>query len=198
VKFEIRLERPSQLFVADGVPPTSAIYSEYTIRPAMESVRARIWASRRAGHVELTVFLPPAEIRPGLGEELTAAARRWSRVVDESRRIDARMASAVGRRLILAVLVLYVITMAAGIMIIRWGSGDQGPWVETVGQTLVVAAFVLIGYPLELAFLRAVERRTRSRRTAWLRDISIHVEADADAGQQVAPPGCTITGGVAR
>jgi hypothetical protein len=31
--------------------------------------------------------------------------------------------------------VLYVITMAAGIMIIRWGSGDQGPWVETVGQS---------------------------------------------------------------
>lgn len=78
------------------------------------------------------------------------------------------------------------------------GSGDQGPWVETAGQTLVVAAFVLIGYPLELAFLRAMERRTRNRRTAWLRDISMHVEADADAGQRVAPPGCTITGGVAR
>jgi hypothetical protein len=170
VKFEIRLERPSQLFVADGVPPTSAFYSEYTVRP-------------------------------GLGEELTAAARRWSGVVDESRRIDARMASAAGRRLILAVLVLYVITMAAGIMIIRWGSGDQGPWVETVGQTLVVAAFVLIGYPLELAFLQAMERRTRSRRTTWLTDISIRVgadaDADADAGQQVAPPGCTTTGGVA-
>jgi len=36
MKFEIRLERPSQLFVADGVPPTSEFYSEYTIRPAME------------------------------------------------------------------------------------------------------------------------------------------------------------------
>ncbi len=75
VKFEIWLERPSQLFVADGVSPTSAFYSEYTIRPAMESVRARIWATRRADHVELTVFLPPGEIRPGLGEELTAAIR---------------------------------------------------------------------------------------------------------------------------
>jgi hypothetical protein len=198
MKFEIRLERPSQLLVADGVPPTSAFYSEYTVRPAMESVRARIWATRRADHVELTVFLPPGEIRPGLGEELTAAARRWSGVVDESRRIDSRMASAVGRRLILAVLVLYVITMAAGIMIIRWGSGDQGPWVETVGQTLVIAAFVLIGYPLELAFLRAMERRTRDRRTAWLSDISIHVEADADAGQLTVPPGCATTGGVVR
>jgi hypothetical protein len=144
------------------------------------------------------VFLPPAEIRPGLGEELTAAARRWSRVVDESRRIDSQMASAVGRRLIPAVLVLYVITMAAGIMIIRWGSGDQGPWVETAGQTLVIAAFVLIGYPLELAFLRAIERRTRNRRTAWLRDISIQVEADADAGQLIVPQGRTVTGGAAR
>ena len=198
MKFEIRLERPSQLFAADGVSPTSEFYSEYTIRPAMESVRARIWASRRAGHVELTVFLPPAEIRPGLGEELTAAARRWSRVVDESRRVDSRMASAVGRRLILAVLVLYVITMAAGIMIIRWGSGDQGPWVETAGQTLVIGAFVLIGYPLELAFLRAMERRTRDRRTAWLRDISIQVEADADAGQLITPRGCTTTGGAVK
>ena len=82
---------------------------------------------------------------------LVRSPRRWSRVADESRRIDSRMASAVGRRLILAVLVLYVITMAAGIMIIRWGSGDQGLWVETAGQTLVIAAFVLIGYPLELA-----------------------------------------------
>jgi len=62
----------------------------------MESVRARIWATRRADHVELIVFPLPGEIRPGLGEELTAAARRWSRVVDESRRIDSRMASAVG------------------------------------------------------------------------------------------------------
>jgi len=198
MKFEIRLERPSQLFVADGVSPTSAFYSEYTIRPAMESVRARIWATRRADHVELTVFLAPGEIRPGLGEELTATARRWSRVVDESRRIDSRTASAVGRRLVLAVLVLYVITMAAGIMIIRWGSGDQGPWVETVGQTLVIAAFVLIGYPLELAFLRAMERRTRDRRTAWLRDISIQVEADADAGQLITPRGCTTTGGAVK
>ncbi len=108
------------------------------------------------------------------------------------------MASAVGRRLILAVLVLYVITMAAGIMIIRWGSGDQGPWVETAGQTLVIAAFVLIGYPLELAFLRVMERRTRDRRTAWLADISIHVEADADAGQLMAAPRCTTTEGVMR
>ena len=198
MKFEIRLERPSQLFVADGVSPTSAFYSEYTIRPAMESVRARIWATRRADHVELTVFLAPGEIRPGLGEELTATARRWSRVVDESRRIDSRTASAVGRRLVLAVLVLYVITMAAGIMIIRWGSGDQGPWVETAGQTLVIAAFVLIGYPLELAFLRAMERRTRDRRTAWLRDISIQVEADADAGQLITPRGCTTTGGAVK
>lgn len=107
MKFEIWLEQPAQLFVADGVSPTSAFYSEYTIRPAMESVRARVWATHRADHVELTVFLPPGEIRPGLGEELTAAARRWSRVVDESRRIDSRMASAVGRRLILAVLVLH-------------------------------------------------------------------------------------------
>jgi hypothetical protein len=108
------------------------------------------------------------------------------------------MASAVGRRLILAVLVLYVITMAAGIMIIRWGSGDQGPWVETVGQTLVIAAFVLIEYPLELAFLRAMERRTRNRRTLWLRDISVHVEADADAGQLIVPPGFATTGGAAK
>jgi hypothetical protein len=42
VRFEIRLQRPSQLFVANEVLPTAPFYSEYTVRRAMECIRERI------------------------------------------------------------------------------------------------------------------------------------------------------------
>jgi hypothetical protein len=84
--------------------------------------------------------------------------------------------------------------MAAGIMIIRWGHGDPGPWLETVGQTLVIAANVVIWYPLELVFLQAIERRTRRRRTAWLQDMAIHVSEDSIL--HVGAGGATIDQGV--
>lgn len=109
VNFEVRLQRPSQLFLADVVLPTSDYYSEYTVRPAMETIRQRIWETRRADGIDVVVLLPEHEIHPGLDDELTVAARRWSEVVDESRRIDWRMVSAVGRRLTLSVVVLYVV-----------------------------------------------------------------------------------------
>ena len=128
----------------------------------------------------MTLLLPASEVRPGLGEELTVAARRWSELVDETRAIDSRMISAAGRRMTVTVFVLYVVTMAAGSMVIRLSRGAHGPWVETVGQTLVIAANVLIWYPLELVAVEAMERRTRNRRTAWLQDVSIHVKADGD------------------
>jgi len=76
------------------------------------------------------------------------------------------------------VFVLYVVTMAAGLFVIRLSRGTHGPWVETVGQTLVIGANVLIWYPLELVVVEAMERRTRNRRTAWLQDVSIHVKVD--------------------
>jgi hypothetical protein len=181
VRFEIRLQRPSQLFVADDVLPTSPFYNEYTVRPAMGCIRERIWESRRVDGVEVTLLLPASEIRPGLGEELTVAARRWAEVVDKTCRIDSRMISAVGRRMTVMVFVLYVVTMAAGLVVIRLSRGTHGPWVETVGQTLVIGANVLIWYPLELVVVEAMERRTRNRRTAWLHDPSIHVQSDEEA-----------------
>jgi hypothetical protein len=64
--------------------------------------------------VEVTLLLPALEVRPGLGEELTVAARRWSEVVDETRRIDSRMISAVGRRMTVTVFVLCVVTIRSG------------------------------------------------------------------------------------
>jgi hypothetical protein len=107
-------------------------------RPGL-CVRERIWESRRLGGVEVTLLLPASEVRPGLGEELTVAARRWSQVVDKTRRIDSRMISAVGRRMTVLVFVLYVLTVAAGLIVIRLSRGTHGPWVETVGPTLTCA-----------------------------------------------------------
>jgi hypothetical protein len=170
VRFEIRLQRPSQLFVADDVLPTSEFYSEYTIRPAMECIRDRIWESPQQEGVEVTLLLPASEVRPGLGEELTVAARRWWEVLESTRLIDSRMIS-----------VLYAVTMAAGLVVLGLNGTDQGSWLETVGQTLVIAANVLVWYPLKMAIAGAVERRTLARRAAWLKDVSIHVKADGSA-----------------
>jgi hypothetical protein len=181
VRFEIRLQRPSQLFVADDVLPTSAFYSEYTIRPAMECIRDRIWESPQQEGVEVTLMLPASEVRPGLGEELTVAARRWWEVLETTRRIDSRMISEVRRRMTVMVVVLYAVTLAAGLIVLVLNGATQGSWLETVGQTLVIAANVLIWYPLKMAVAGAMERRTLARRAAWLKDVLIHVKADGDA-----------------
>jgi hypothetical protein len=181
VRFEIRLQRPSQLFVADDVLPTSEFYSEYTIRPAMECIRDRIWESPQQEGVEVTLLLPASEVRPGLGEELTVAARRWWEVLESTRLIDSRMISEVRRRMTVMVFVLYAVTMAAGLVVLGLNGTDQGSWLETVGQTLVIAANVLVWYPLKMAIAGAVERRTLARRAAWLKDVSIHVKADGSA-----------------
>jgi hypothetical protein len=181
VRFEIRLQRPSQLFVADNVLPTSAFYSEYTVRPAMECVRDRIWEAPRREGVEVTLLLPASETRPGLGEELTAAARRWWEVLETTRRIDSQKISEVRRRMIMMVFVLYAVMMAAGLLALALNGATQGSWVETVGQTLVITANILIWYPLKMSVAGAMERRALARRAAWLQDVSIQVKADGDA-----------------
>jgi hypothetical protein len=79
------------------------------------------------------------------------------------------------------VFVLYAVTMAAGLVVLGLNGTDQGSWLETVGQTLVIAANVLVWYPLKMAIAGAVERRTLARRAAWLKDVSIHVKADGSA-----------------
>ena len=42
------------------------------------------------------------------------------------------------------VFVLYVVTMAVGLIVIRLSRGTHGPWVKTVGQTLLIAANVSV------------------------------------------------------
>jgi hypothetical protein len=180
VRFEIRLQRPSQLFVSDDVLPTSEFYSEYTVRPAMECIRDRIWEAPRQEGVELTLFLPASEIRPGLGEELTAAAHRWWEVLETTRRIGSQKSSEVRCRMTVMVFVLYAVTMAAGLIALGLNGATQGSWLETVGQTLVIAANILIWYPLKMFVAGAMERRVLARRATWLHDVSIQVKADGD------------------
>jgi hypothetical protein len=182
VRFEIRLQRPSQLFVADDVLPTSAFYSEYTVRPAMECIRDRIWEAPRQEGVEVMLLLPASEIRPGLGEELTVAARRWWEVLETTRRIDSQKISVVRRQMTVMVFVLYAVMMAAGLIALGVNGGTQGSWLETVGQALVITANILVWYPLKMSVAGAMERRALARRAAWLRDVSIEVKADG------APP----------
>jgi hypothetical protein len=126
-------------------------------------------------------LLPASEIRPGLSEELTAAARRWWEVLETTRRIESQKISEVRRRMIVMVFVLYAVMMAAGLLALALNGDTQGSWVETVGQTLVITANILIWYPLKMSVAGAMERRALARRAAWLQDVSIQVKADGDA-----------------
>lgn len=167
-RFVVRLDRPEQLFETDPISPTSPDYTEYTAQPAMDTVRDLLLVRmpRRGSDVEIEVVLPPEHVRPGLDEELTAAVRRWVRVQNTIDVETTEAGGAVGRRLFLLGLLAFFVLQVSSIWVRNQADDVDSYLVDSVGEGLSVASWVMLWFPLQLATMevwRAVLRRRRMR-----------------------------------
>ncbi len=167
-QFVIRLDRPEQLFEADPISPTSPEYTEYTAQPAMDTVRDLLLMRLppKDTDVQIDVVLPPDQVRAGLDEELTSAVRRWVRVQNTIDIETTEAGGAVGRRLFVLGLLAFFVLQVSSIWVRNQADEFDSYLVDSVGEGLSVASWVMLWFPLQMATMevwRAIIRRRRMR-----------------------------------
>ncbi len=177
MRFEIGLERPDQLFTADPPAPTSPWYGRFTVEPALEVVRRETWRPRRGEPVVVEVVLPAAEVRPGLAEELTAAARRWFVVADEVDASLGRSAAVEGRWTLLPSFAWFLALILVSFFVLRLGRAVHETFVLAIGQGITVSAWVILWVPVERMSRHGIDRRARQRRARALAGATVEVRA---------------------
>lgn len=175
MRFEIGLERPGQLFTADPPPPTSPVYSRFTVEPALEVVRRESWRLRRHDPVVIDLALPADEVHPNLADELTGAARRWFAVADDVDTSVGRAETVVGVRTFLPSLALFFALILVSFVVVHFANRFGDSFVRALGQGLTVAAWVILWVPVERVSSDTISRRARRRRAAALATATVEV-----------------------
>ena len=167
-QFVLRLDRPEQLFVADPIDPMQSTYNEYTAQPAMDTVRDLLLMRMPGRDVEVRVdvMLPPQEIHPGMDEELTTAVRRWVRVQNTIDVESTEAGGAIGWRLFVIGVAAFFVLQMVSLWVRAQADNYDGYLVDSLGEGLSVASWVMLWFPLQLATMevwRAMIRRRRMR-----------------------------------
>lgn len=174
----VRLNRPDQLFTAD-TSPESPDYSEFTAQPAMITVRDMLIARmpRHHSEIRLVVLLPEEHIRPGLGEELSEAVRRWVRVQNIIDVDTTGAGGAIGRRLFMICAGVFMVLQTISIVVKNLGDDVGNYLVDAVGEGLSVASWVILWFPVQLFTVEVWRSRLRRRRAKVIERISVTVAA---------------------
>ena len=181
-QFVIRLDRPEQLFTADPVSPTSPTYTEYTAQPAMDTVRNLLLMRMppKDMRVQIDVLLPPEQVRPGMDEELTAAVRRWVRVQNTMDVENTEAGGKIGWRLFAIGVVAFFILQTTSIWVRNKANDYDGYFVDSLGEGLSVASWVMLWFPLQVATMEVWQAMLRRRRMGVIERVQVHVQADPD------------------
>jgi len=161
----ISLRDPAQLFSSIGIDPRSVDYDEYTVRPAIETVRDMLVADPPSGDgpIELLLSLPPIHIHDGIDAELTAAIHRWA---SADQAVDARRSRAVwasARRLTVAVVLLFVLVQLVMIALQRAATAVDNDIVAAIAEGVSVVGWVLLWFPIDSYLLERSRRASRNR-----------------------------------
>ena len=180
----IRLDRPSQLFEADPVSPMSPDYTEYTAQPAMDTVRDLLLMRMppKDTDIQIDIVLPPAQIRPGLDEELTAAVRRWVHVRNTIDVETTEAGGAVARRLFVVGVLAFLILQMTSIWVRDQANAVDGYLVDSLGEGLSVASWVMLWFPLQTATMEVWRSMLGRRRMA----VTLALGADVEAARATA------------
>lgn len=174
----VTLQRPSQLFTADQVTPTSDAYTEYTAQPAMDTVRDMLMARQppRDAQIELVIRLPRDQMHEGIHDELTDAVRRWLRVQNVID-IDATHAGgAVGRRLLALGIVSFLILQISSLFVRNGGAPDDEYLFDALGEGLSVTSWVMLWFPVQLVTMEVWRSAIRRRRMRIIERINVVLE----------------------
>jgi hypothetical protein len=179
-QFVLRLDRPEQLFEADPVSPTSPRYTEYTAQPAMDTIRDLLLMRMppRDMAVQIDVVLPRDRITPGLDEELTAAVRRWVRVQNTMDVESTEAGGAVGWRLFLIGIVAFFALQMTSIWVRQKATEYDGYLVDSLGEGLSVASWVMLWFPLQIATMEVWRAILRRRRMGVIERVTVRVLPD--------------------
>lgn len=182
-QFVVRLDRPEQLFAADAISPTSPAYTEYTAQPAMDTVRDLLLMRMppKDTDVQIDVLLPADQVRPGLDEELTAAVRRWVRVQNTIDVETTEAGGAVGRRLFLLGLLAFFVLQISSIWVRNQANDIDSYLVDSAGEGLSVASWVMLWFPLQLATMEVWRAVLRRRRMRVIERVTVRVLPDESA-----------------
>ena len=173
----VRLDDAEQLFVARPPSPTSTTYTEFTAQPAMDTIRDVILMRlpRRRGEIVLDLLLPPAQIHPGLDEQLTIAVRRWVRVQNRMEGESSEVAGSIGRRLFIFGLLAFLVLQTASITVKKWADTWNSLPVSAIGEGLSVTSWVMLWFPVQIFTVEAWRNSLRRHRMRTLERMTVRV-----------------------
>lgn len=179
-QFVVRLDRPEQLFATDSISPTSPRYTEFTAQPAMDTIRdlLLVHTPRKDTDVRIEVLLPPEQIRDGMDEDLTVAVRRWVRVQNSIDVETSEAGGAVGRRLLVIGILAFLVLQISSIWVRNQAQSYDGYLVDSVGEGLSVASWVMLWFPVQTATMEVWRAILRRRRMSVIERVSVHVAPD--------------------
>jgi hypothetical protein len=171
----IRLQRPEQLFEADDVSPMSAGYTEFTAQPAMDTLRDVILMRMPPKHseIELQVVLPAEQLREGLSDELTVAARRWLKVQNRMDVESTEAGGAIGRRLFLLGVVAFLILQTTAIRVGKVGDDLDNYLVQAISEGITVASWVMLWFPVQMFTMEVWRSQIRRRRVRMMERMTV-------------------------
>lgn len=181
-QFVVRLDRPEQLFQADSISPTSPLYTEYTAQPAMDTVRDLLLMRMppRDMDVQIDVMLPPDRVLPGMDDQLTTAVRRWVRVQNTMDVETTEAGGKTGWRLFAIGVVAFFILQIASMWVRSKATEYDGYFVDSFGEGLSVASWVMLWFPLQLATMEVWRSTLRRRRMSVIERVRVRVLPDPD------------------
>lgn len=158
----------------------SARYTEYTAQPAMDTIRNLLLMRRphRDTHITIDVLLPPEQVRPGMDEELTTAVRRWVRVQNTMDVESTEAGGAVGWRLFAIGVLAFFILQITSIWVRNKANDFDGYLVDSLGEGLSVASWVMLWFPLQVATMEVWQSILRRRRMQIIERVTVRALPD--------------------
>jgi hypothetical protein len=179
----VRLDSPRQLFEALPVSPMSDDYTEFTAQPAMITVRDLMLMRKPSSRdeIELVVVLPDDQITPTLDDELTVAVRRWVRVQNLMDSESSGAGGAVGRRLFLLGVAIFLVMQTAAIYLRNYSDATNDDPLAAIAEGISVTSWVMLWFPVQTFTVEMWRSSIRRRRTMTMERMSVvTVPASAD------------------
>jgi len=174
LQITLRLQKVQDLFDVPDITPYSDYYARYSNKAGMHYVVEKLYAHRKSKSILLTILLPSDQITTNLEEETIIAINRFSKAWAQDAKHKMSRAKYKGIRGLITAIVALIFLNGTGI----WLGNFSNFILKLISEGLIVAAWVLMWFPLDLLTQEFWVNRLERKAYQKLENVRIVIKPD--------------------
>lgn len=175
----LRLQKIQHLFDDPDITPYSEYYQPYSTKAGMEYIIEELYAHPESKSIKLTVLLPPEQITSNLENTTSKAINKYSDAWAQDAKHKMSRAKYRGTRGLLSALAALIFLDGTAI----WLSSFPNMVLTLLSESLIVAAWVLMWYPVDALTQELWVYRLEKKSYQALKNIHVVIKPDNTQAQ---------------